>query len=351
MKMLEEMLRERNLPAVFTGEQTWETRRVELLEMLCREEYGFLPPLPQSMQFEILETNERYCAGKATYQKIRLQMTFPTGEFAFPFYAVIPNKPGKHPFFVHINFRDNVPDRYMPTEEICDNGFAVFSFCYRDVTSDDGDFSTGLAGVLACDPAKDCGKIALWAYAASRVMDYAQTLSCLDFTRAAVAGHSRLGKTALLAGALDTRFTAAFSNESGCSGAALSRGGNEKRETVGHICGQFPFWFCRRYQQYAGAEDTLPFDQHFLLACMAPRRVYVASAAADLWADPVSEYLSCVAAGKVYRQLGLSGFVCPDRLPQVGDVFAAGRIGYHLRAGTHYFSRADWLHFVEFLKI
>ena len=182
-------------------------------------------------------------------------------------------------------------------------------------------------------------------------MDYAQTLSCLDFTRAAVVGHSRLGKTALLAGALDTRFTAAFSNCSGCSGAALSRGGNEKRETVGHICGQFPFWFCRRYQQYAGAEDTLPFDQHFLLACMAPRRVYVSSAAADLWADPVSEYLSCVAAGKVYRQLGLSGFVCPDRLPQVGDVFAAGRIGYHLRAGTHYFSREDWLHFMDFLKM
>lgn len=179
-------------------------------------------------------------------------------------------------------------------------------------------------------------------------MDYACTVPEIDHDRIGVVGHSRLGKTALLAGALDERFFCAFSNDSGCSGAALARG--TKGETVGKIYQNFPYWFCEKYGTYAEQEDTMPFDQHFLLAAIAPRRVYVASASQDCWADPENEYLSCIAAGEYYRNMGLKGFIRPDRDPVPGDCFGEGEIGYHLRAGTHYLSREDWGHFMEYMR-
>jgi len=144
-----------------------------------------------------------------------------------------------------VNFRDDNPDRYQPTEEIIDNGFAVLTVCYKDVTSDDGDFTNGLAGVLFPDGkrgADDSGKISMWAWAASRLLDYAETLSDkLDLEKSVVCGHSRLGKTALVAAMFDSRFKFSYSNDSGCSGAALARG--TTGETVEDICDRFPFWF------------------------------------------------------------------------------------------------------------
>ena len=179
-------------------------------------------------------------------------------------------------------------------------------------------------------------------------MDYAQTIPNLDLSKATVIGHSRLGKTALLTGAIDERFTCTISNNSGCSGAAISRG--KQGETIKDIYERFPFWFCKNYKKYIDNEFNLPFDQHFLLASIAPRKVYVSSAQDDLWADPISEFLSCVAASEVYEKLGLKGFIYPNRLPKAGDVFHKGNIGYHLRAGKHYLSREDWINFIKFLK-
>ena len=94
----------------------------------------------------------------------------------------------------------------------------------------------------------------------------------------------------------------------------------------------------------------MPFDQHYLLAANAPHRVYAASAAEDLWADPNNEYLSCVAAGEYFEAQGLTGFVHPKRLPVIGDFFDKGYIGYHMRAGKHYFSREDWQYFIKYLE-
>src|SRR5690606_24717348 len=137
---------------------------------------------------------------------------------------------------------------------------------------------------------------------------------------------SRLGKTALLAGATDERFTCVIANNSGCSGAAITR--NKQGEKISDIYTNFPHWFCKNYEKYMHNEFALPFDQHFLLAAIAPRNVYVSSAVEDLWADPDSEYLSCVAASEVYEKLGIKGFIHPPRFPQVGDVFQDGKIGY-----------------------
>lgn len=376
---LKSMLNERNLMPVWEesrsdrteNQSCWAAKRKEILNLLCEEEYGFMPKQHDSLRWEVLEEDTSFCAGKATLQKVLLTAAFGTDSFSFPIYAAIPNAPGKHPFFVLINFSDKVPDKYLPSEEICDRGYGVISFWCEDVAADDAKHS-GVSDELkelllrcynlkaaafpdaplspdepALHPGNRFGKIRLWAWAASRAMDYACSLDSLDAGRAAVVGHSRLGKTALLAGALDERFSCVISNDSGCSGAAISRG--KVGERIQNITDVFDYWFCPNYKNYAEKEETLPFDQHFLLAAIAPRKVYVASAAEDLWADPVSEFLSCAAASEIYEKLGLKGLVCPDRLPEAGEHFHEGNIGYHLRKGTHYLSREDWNLFMDYL--
>ena len=219
------------------------------------------------------------------------------------------------------------------------------------MTSDDGDFTNGLAGVLYPEGKRgptDPGKIALWAWAAQRVMDYAEAEPRLDKSRAMVCGHSRLGKTALFCSATDERFFLAHSNNSGCSGAAITR--EKVGERVEHIIRNFPYWFCENYKQYIGKESDIIFDQHYLIASIAPRYTYVASALEDQWADPVSEMLACVAASPAYEVQGRLGFVCENRLPEAGDEYHEGSIGYHLRSGLHYFSREDWLRLMMFVR-
>lgn len=351
--MLKELLKKRNVKSFSDFNQdNWPLAKKELLNTLCNEEYGFLPPAPIKTTWEEIERNENFCAGKATLKKILIKCLTENGEFTFPIYSAIPNGNFKHPFFIHISFKENVPNEYLPSEEICDNGFGVLSFWYKDITSDSGDFNNGLAKVIYKEAERSenqCGKIGLWSWAASRVMDYTESLSNLDLSNAAIIGHSRLGKTALLTGALDDRFNYVISNNSGCSGAALARG--NAGEKIKDIYETFPYWFCKNYEKYIDNEDNMPFDQHFLLSAIAPRKVYVASAKEDLWADPVSEYLACVAASETYEKLGLKGFVHPDRLPEAGDVFHEGNIGYHLRAGKHYLSREDWNYYMNYIKL
>ncbi|MBQ8409808.1 MAG: hypothetical protein IJY39_13190 [Clostridia bacterium] len=342
--MLEQILKDRSVPEL--------KGREEMLDIMQKEVYGYLPAKPDKLTWTVKNNYiGAFCAGKATAQYVELTAQMGEKTFTFPFMAVIPTSAGPHPFFIHINFRPNVPDRYMHSEEIIDNGFACLSFCYEDVTKDNGDFTSGLAGVLYENGERkptDAGKIAMWAWAAQRVMDYAEQEPRLDKSCAIVCGHSRLGKTALFCGATDERFKFVYSNNSGCSGAAITR--DKVGETVEAICRVFPFWFCENYKQYVNREHDMPFDQHYLIAAVAPRNAYVASAWEDQWADPASEMLACVAAAPAYEKLGLAGFVCEDRLPKVGDVYHEGNIGYHLRAGLHYFSREDWNKAIAFIN-
>jgi len=360
---LENEIKKKALPELWAdGGVDWETRRAQIKDVLQRELFGYMPPAPASVSFEELPPvgyASTFCAGKATIQRILVKTVLCGKEFSFPFCAVIPRGRKSLPFFVHINFRPDVPDRYMPTEEIVDNGFAVFSFGYEDVTSDDMDFSNGLAGVIyegRLPRGSECGKIPMWSWAASRVMDYCQTLDCLDFSKSAVVGHSRLGKTALWTGMMDERFQFSISNDSGFAGAGLSRNreererGEVRRCSVDFCVKHHMQWFCDNYRKYADREEEMPYDQHFLVAASAPRYVYVASAERDEWSDPMSEYLCCCEAGKVYERLGLSGFVHPDRYPVATESFHEGRVGYHIRHGEHYFSREDWKQYFAFIQ-
>lgn len=339
--MLKEILLERKVPALKSRE--------EMLEILLTEEYGFLPAKPDEISFHIKDNFiPNFCAGKADCKKVTINCKLGERTFNFPCYATIPNGEGKFPFFVHINFSDSIPHKYQPTEELIDNGFAVLTLYYEDITSDNNNFTNGLAGVLFPEGRKnptDAGKIAMWAWGAQRVLDFAETMSDkLDLDHACVCGHSRLGKTALLAGATDDRFKYIYSNDSGCSGAAITRG--KRGEDVETICERFPYWFCENYYKYSKNEDNLPFDQHYLIAASAPRFVMVGSAYDDVWADPEMEMLACFGASDAFNE----GFICEDRLPQIDDMFIDGNPGYHLRAGLHYFSRLDWHRLIEFIR-
>ncbi len=343
--MLKEMLFERKLPPV--------KKREDMLETLQREEYGYLPAKPDQIEWKIQpDFIPHFCAGKAYLSKVTAVCSWGEKSFSFPFYTAIPSDGKKHPFFIHINFRDAIPDRYMPSEELIDHGFAVLSFCYEDITRDDGDFTNGLCGLLFENGRRtehDPGKIAIWAWAAQRVMDYAQTKSDrLDLNASIVCGHSRLGKTALLTAATDERFRFCYANNSGCCGAALSR--SKTGEDIAAICERFPYWFCERLKNYIHKEYEMPFDQHELIACIAPRFCCIGNASEDDWCDPLSELLSCIAASTMYQQAGYKGLIFEDHPPRIDDQYFEGRIGYHMRKGKHYFSRQDWLRLIAFVK-
>lgn len=359
MNYIERNIEARNIPDVLTfndgtpvkTESDFEKRREELLLLLQKHEYGYIPQKPDSLKVKVVSTDDVFCAGKAPLTMLEFTVTVGEHEFSFPVASVIPKAPGKHPAFVHINFRPNVPDKYMLSEEIVDRGYATFSFCYTDVTSDDGDFENGLCAIFSKDRKTNPsapGKIALWAWAAMRVMDYIQTLDCIDLDSVAVVGHSRLGKTALVTGAFDSRFGYVISNCSGCSGAAVIRG--KTGENIAVITGVKGCWFCPEYANYSVHEDTLPLDQHFLLAASAPRHVMIGSAKEDTWADPESEFISAYLAGEVYEKIyGVTGLAHGGTLPTAKTVLDGGNILYHIREGVHYFSREDWKAYMDYI--
>lgn len=352
---MKKLLEERKLPPLLEMQSgapvrtpdDWRTRRRELLALLSREEYGFTPDAPDHVRPEVLR-EENACGGKATL--FRVQLTFPTpGEdFSFPFSLVMPKKAQPVPAFVYINFHPDLPNCYLPLEEIIDHGFAVAMLYYKDVT-DDSDKWDGLAAMYPAEEASGWGKIGIWAFACSRIMDYLTTLPAVDPARVCVSGHSRLGKTALWCAAQDERFSMAVANESGCAGAAISRG--KVGETVRAIVERFPYWFCANYRSWADREAEAPFDQHMLLALVAPRRLYVSSAEEDKWADPTSELLGAAAASEAWRFLRMPGLVVPEgvsSLTEAGEAvvdtaFHGGCVAYHQRRGSHYHGREDWL--------
>ncbi len=384
MNFIQNELDIRALPDLYTHtdgrrvtRETWEERRTELRKILANEEYGIAPTGRDDNQLDdpsvvtctVEKTDERMCANKVRGEWLRISFPTPTGEFSFPVCIFIPKnkKDGERvPLVLHINFRPLVPDKYFPLEEITDCGFAAAQIYYEDVTTDNNDFTNGLA---ACWPEMGTtpetriptawGKLRMWAFAASRALDVFLRRDDIAPDRIFVAGHSRLGKTALLTAALDDRFAGACSNDSGCAGAAITR--SKTGETVEIISRVLSQWFCPNYRQYADHEYDMPFDQHFLSALIAPRAVCIGSAEEDKWADPLCEFLCA------YLTAGVNHFLrtgeVPDadtRLSDSGLPFtdypapgctvrmADGSVQYHLRPGTHYFSREDWGRYLSF---
>jgi len=349
--MLYKELIKRGVPS-FLPENTekWPERRLEIVDMLQKYMYGYRPK-ECAITVEDAKPDPKYFASKCTRYDVTINCHLPEGDFRFPAVGVIPKSDKPVPAVVFISFSDQVPYRNLPAEEITDNGIAVFSFFYKDVCPDHRDAMTeGELPLLLFGGKRnetDAGAISMWAWAASRVLDWALTFDEIQKDNIAVVGQSRLGKTALFAGATDTRFAMAHSNESGCCGAAMSRG--IKGENFEAITDRFPHWFSTGFYKYAGKEQEFPYDQDALIAAICPRRVYVASASEDQCCDPDSEYLSAWSASRIWEMLGMDGLIGVNRYPKGGEVFNLGNVGYHQRFGTHAMSRQDWHNLMPFI--
>lgn len=358
--MLQELLFERNyLPILAMNDgtpvtrATWEARRLELRALLEAHSYGKTPTDAVTVRATGRVRGQYHCAGKCTEETATLVYTTARGEGSFPIQIFTPTSVAHPPVILHLAF-GLAPHKYIPVEEIIDAGYALVVVDYRDMMNDNhrGDFSGGIAahfGTTADRAPDEWGKIGMWAWGASRVLDYLiAERGDLDTAHTALIGHSRLGKTALWCGALDTRFAAVISNNSGYGGAASSKHGTGERVASFVKAGSWD-WFSESFKSYEQLEDEKPYDQAFLLALIAPRYLLVGSAEGDKGADPTAEFLTTLHASSAWELLGHEGLVTPDALPTPGTSLNGGRIHYHLRKGLHYLSREDWGAYIDYL--
>lgn len=343
---MDKILTANDLPALFNGEK-WEERRRQIKSILEKEEYGAIPSaLPV---FAIEKEKASVFAGKGVLEIIELCFENDGKKFSFPVQLFYPVNKKKIPFFVFSDFSDAIPSKYFPAEEIIDEGFGVARIYYQDVSKDGNEFGDGAEKLFLDGERANAtfGKISLWAWAESRALDYLLTRELANEEKIAVIGHSRLGKTALWAAANDERFQYAFSNNSGCSGAAVSR--RTTGETVEAITKRFPHWFCKNYFKYAKHEEEMPFDQHFLLSLIAPRTLVVGAAKEDAWADTYNQYLACKTALPVWETFGLGGGFF-DEVPQTNACYGAQGIYFKEREGSHYLTRQDWQYYMQIFR-
>ena len=363
----------------------WEkVRRPEILKLFEEEIYGKIPEKIAISKVIVYEADGEAFGGLATRKQLSLVFRDDDLQIDVDVLMYLPKDSVRVPVFVGCNFNgnhtvDDDPDIRLPESWVRDNpsfgivhnqvteqsrgvasdawpikkiieaGYGVVTIYCGDVDPDRDNFQDGIHPFTyklgQFRPGNnEWGSITAWAWGLSKVMDYLVTDPDIDSTKVAVFGHSRLGKTALWAAALDQRFAMCIANNSGCLGAALSR--RKFGETIAVITRAFPHWFCENLNKYAGQEEKLPVDQHMLLAMIAPRPLYVTSATEDLWADPKGEFLSALEAGKVYDLYNKKGL--PVTEMPAPDKPVSETIGYHIRTGKHAITEYDWEQFIKF---
>ena len=360
-------------------------RRTEILAQFENEMYGSFPDKGIFIRHEIESIDKEALDGKATKKEIKFIFTNGQQQIEAYLLLYLPNESlHPSPVFVGLNFWGNHSisadpsislstswmrksdnhfiennkatelsrgkmARRWPIREIIHRGYGLATMYYGDLDPDfDDDFQNGLHQLLDRGDRQNVSAISAWAFGLSKVMDYLESEKRINFQNIIVLGHSRLGKAALWAGALDQRFSMVISNNSGCGGAALSR--RRFGEKLVDINNRFPHWFSPNFRKYNDNEDELPVDQHMLLALIAPRSIYVSSASEDSWADPKGELLSLVHAGPVYTLFG-HNVLQSESLPSSDISRIMGRMGYHLRMGRHDLTILDWQRFMDFADV
>lgn len=334
-----------------TTPEAFAARRKELVRLICEEEFGFMPPLPQQVTGEVAARDTESLNGLGVKETLSVRFDTEKGDFTLPARLYLPADAAKKPFGLVIAFGSDETGPSFPADLLLTNGFAVVTVANGDISSDDNNFSDKLAGMYTRTGRGDeWGKLALWMFGTLRVLDYLLTREEIDPKRVAICGHSRLGKAALYAGAVDERITFVLANNSGCGGDALEQAKHENAETVPFMNNRFGFWFCRNHRKYSEIPLWETLDQHFLVGAIAPRYVAIASAEGDRWADPYAQQLCAVAASPAWEVCDLSGYVGPEAPLVCGQTFNDGHIAYHLREGGHSLSRYDWEQYVAFMK-
>ncbi|MDX1947531.1 MAG: acetylxylan esterase [Pirellulaceae bacterium] len=374
-----------------TSQEIWATKRKPELKALFQHYmYGRIPPAPRELVAKELFVDPAALGGKATLREYQLGFVGPDGktlQHQQLVLVVTPSGKKNVPLFVGMNFCGNHtvlddPRIQLPTgwvrnscagakderatdegrgsqkdtwnvDLILDRGYGLATFYSGDIDPDTADFSDGIAPQFfqsgtATPAGDDPATIACWAWGYSRVVD------CLarhegqnvDLDRLIAVGHSRNGKTALLAGAMDDRFAIVIPHQAGCGGTSPCRNHNPKAETVQRINTSFPHWFCPNFKAFNEHTERLPFDQHCLIALCAPRPVLLCNAIEDQWANPDGQFQMLAAATPVYQLLGVPG-LDPAAKPEIGKL-TTSRLGYFLRAGKHSMSRPDWVAYLDF---
>jgi hypothetical protein len=368
---------------VRTADEWTNVRRPEPFALFEREIYGKVPPPPSGEWFETRSVDRGAIGGRATRKEVRVHFEKGHDEPYMDVLLYVPNartKPapvilsltyGNHtitrdtavsvsshflrdhplPDSAHGQVRRGEWADRWPIETIVSRGYALATVYVGDLDPDAKDaIAHGIRPYYfkpgQTEPAVDeWGALASWGWGLSRAIDYLEHDGDVDARRVALMGHSRTGKAALWATARDPRVALVIANESGTGGAKLSR--RNFGETVAEINRGFPYWFARNFRKYDGREHELPVDQHELIALIAPRPVYVAVAADDLWGDPRGSFLAAKAAEPVYALLGAPSKL-PAEMPGVNQPTLDGSIGFHLRPGTHDVTDYDWEQFLAF---
>ena len=367
-----------------TSRQQWvDQRRPELKRLFEHYMYGELPPKPEKIDFKIDKEYDDFLNGTATLKNVTISFGSPDAP-KIDLLVVTPKTRKKVPAFLVLNFCGNhaISDdpripltrgwvyssckgctnnhateaargsqaADWPLAEIVKRGYAVATFCNTDVDSDRADVSDGVYAWLAKKgdsryaKSHDRGSIAAWAWGFHRAMDYLVTDKSIDREHIAALGHSRNGKTALLAAAFDERIALAIPHQAGCGGTAPSRG--KVGESVKQINKGFPHWFNAEFKEFDEEPERLPFDQNCLVALVAPRPVLLSNAVEDQWANPSGQFAVLQAAEPVYRLLK-AGDLAAKEMPELGKLVNS-KLGYFIRPGKHSMTKEDWLVFLDF---
>lgn len=372
--------------SVINNINDWEIfRKPEVLNSFLYQVYGRVPGELDTMLVKV-EEQGTYLNGAANRMQVTLTFIKDDKKHNANLLIYLPSNKKKSPVFIGYNFQGNhtiaedenifitkswVPvnkairveantaveqsrgtmSGRWPLELIIESGYGVVTLYRGDIDPDKNDFTDGVHRLFYSEgdtrPNSDeWGTIAAWSWGLSRVMDYLETIDEIETDKVIIMGHSRLGKAALWAAAIDNRFAASISNNSGAMGAAISR--RKFGETVEVINTSFPHWFCNNFKIYSNYEHLLPVDQHMLIALIAPRPVYIASATEDMWADPKGEFLSAKEASIIYNMYGIQG-LSSISMPKP-DTPLIGEVSYHLRTGKHDITKYDWEQYINFAK-
>lgn len=353
----------------------WEnTRRPEVIEFFADNIYGKVPipsdPIVES--FELISEDTAHMEGLCTKRELRITLTNKFGKVFMPLVLFVPNSTDKPVPAIYLFNGDDIrrkqleldgPQGYgktkngIPLKQLMLREIGVVTIDGRAMGRDFGDPEGKVRGGIVdlffeqgqkFTKENEWGMIAIWAYAMRIGMNYIETDEAINPKQVAVLGCSISGKVALWAAVTDQRFGMTLLATAGHGGDAIWR--RQFGETLDNMCTYLPTWICRNANKYAKDINSLPVDQHTLLATLAPRPLYVSNAHHDLWADQKGQWIGTYNAAPAYQLYGENVAFTSSEQPSLDSPIVKSAIGYHVRSGFHGLTLYDWERYMEFIE-